>query len=119
MVALLHNPMRLVPVEADERDGDRRVFQRRAAQGTVIARRLDHALPSRRHPQLALDLCDLSVGGLSAISDLPINPGERVNIDLRADDIPPFNACARVVRCEMSGMGYRVAVAFEALPLAA
>lgn len=120
MVALRHSPMRIVEDREETKPSDRRMFERRPMRGTVLTRRLDHSLQSLQHPSLSLELRDLSLGGLSAISDLPINRGERVCVRLHSDGLPDnFSAYGRVVRCEMSGMGYRVAVEFDRIPMAA
>jgi len=72
-----------------------------------------------RHPHLALALRDLSLGGLSAISQLPVEQGERLTVFF-----PPqgtqrgWDAYGRVLRCEPSGFGYRIAVEFDPLPAA-
>ena len=62
---------------------------------------------------------DLSLGGMSAVSQIPLNRGERVTFFF-----PPqgamrgWDAYGRVVRCDPSAMGYRVAVEFDPLPAA-
>jgi hypothetical protein len=132
MGALLKFPkMRLVGSDDTDRnqnhggeeaaDGaERRVFPRKEIKALVEGMRVDHSLPALQQPHLTLTLRDLSLGGLSAISDTPVQPGERVAVYF-----PPqgsrggWDASGRVIRCAPSGMGYRVAVEFDALPLAA
>ena len=114
MVALLKWP-KLAPKSAEER----RMFPRKEIQARVESRRVDHSLSAMQRPQLALSLRDLSLGGLSAISETPLDAGERLTVYF-----PPQNgrggwdAYGRVIRCAPSAMGYRVAVEFDALPAA-
>ena len=99
---------------------DRRTFQRREVHSRVEGRRLDHSVQARQQPHLSLALRDLSVGGLSAISQSPVGRGERLGVFF-----PPqgtqrgWDAYGKVLRCEPSGTGYRLAVEFDPLPLAA
>lgn len=115
MVAMLKSPMRLVPQDAAER----RMFPRKEVHCWVEGKRVDHTLPALRDPRVGLSLRDLSVGGLSALATLPLEPGERLNVFF-----PPqganrgWDATGRVLRCEPSAMGYRVAVEFDPLPAA-
>jgi hypothetical protein len=68
---------------------------------------------------MSLALRDLSVGGLSALSDTPLAMGERVTVFF-----PPqgpmrgWDAYGRVVWCSPSTFGYRIAVEFDTLPAA-
>jgi hypothetical protein len=116
MVALLHKPMQIGP---DTRRAERRMFLRKEVHARVDGMRLDHSIQARRQPQLSLAMRDLSVGGLSAISHTPLDCGERISVFF-----PPqgpsrgWDAYGRVIRCEPSGMGYRVAVEFDPLPAA-
>src|SRR5262245_7678313 len=102
--------MRLVKDEATDA-AERRIFPRKEVKALVEGTRCDHALPALQQPHLTLALRDLSLGGLSAISDTPVQPGERLAVYF-----PPqgtrggWDASGRVVRCAPSGMGYRVAV---------
>jgi hypothetical protein len=99
---------------------ERRVFPRREVHVHVEGQRLDHTVEARHSPHLSLALRDLSLGGLSAISQTPIKKGERLNVFF-----PPqgtkrgWDATGRVLRCEPSGFGYRLAVEFDPLPMAA
>ena len=115
MVALLKMPMQIGP----ETGAERRMFPRKEVRARVEGRRLDHALTALRQPQLSLAMRDLSLGGMSAISQTPVARGERIGVFF-----PPqgpargWDAYGRVVRCEPSAMGYRVAVEFDPLPAA-
>lgn len=63
---------------------------------------------------------DLSLGGLSAITDVPLKRGERVMVFFPPQGISRgWDAHGRVLRCEPSAMGYRLAMQFDALPAAA
>ena len=98
---------------------ERRMFERKEVREEVEARRLDHSLAALRQPALKLALHDLSYGGLCAVSDTPLAPGERVSVFVpSAGRGGGWNAYGRVVRCAPSGMGYRVAVEFDPLPAA-
>jgi hypothetical protein len=115
MVAMLKMPnLRIGPKSAE-----RRVFPRREAHVRCEAKRLDYTLDACKQPHLSLALRDLSVGGLSALSDTPLDAGERISVFF-----PPhgpmrgWDAYGRIVRCEASTFGYRVAVEFDTLPAA-
>ena len=111
--------MRLVR-DAEPQGAERRVFPRKQVDTRVQGKRLDHTIDARRQPFLHLSLRDVSVGGLSAISQSAVAAGERVSVFF-----PPqgttrgWDACGRVIRCDPGNFGYRIAVEFEALPLAA
>lgn len=113
--------MRLAQSYVEDSGGaERRIFPRKEIKALVEGTRCDHAIPALQQPHLTLTLRDLSLGGLSAISDTPVHPGERLAVYF-----PPqgtrggWDASGRVVRCAPSGMGYRVAMEFDALPAAA
>jgi hypothetical protein len=116
MVALLKTPFQIGP---DSRGAERRMFARKEVHARVDGMRLDHSIQARRSPQVSLALRDLSLGGMSAISQTPLDRGERVSVFF-----PPqgpsrgWDAYGRVIRCDPSGMGYRVAVEFDPLPAA-
>ena len=115
MVALLRNPseMTLAP------SAERRMFTRTESRMNVEGRRLDHSLPARRDPRLALSLRDISIGGCAASTQTPLMRGERVAIFFPPHGVRGgWDAVGRVVRCEPSSFGYRVAVEFESLPAA-
>ena len=98
---------------------ERRVFPRKEVQMRVQGRRLDHTLAALRQPVLTMSLRDMSAGGLCALSDTPIDAGERVTISVPGTNIfGGWDAYGRVIRCSPSGAGYRVAVEFDRLPAA-
>ena len=117
MVALLKMPNRFSETKKDD---DRRVFPRKEFHARVESQRLDHSISARQNPHLNLALKDLSLGGLSAISQTPLGAGERLAVYF-----PPlgtqrgWDAYGRVLRCEASTFGYRLAVEFDPLPAAA
>ncbi len=120
MVALLKmpNPYAIGPSQEDGRE--RRVIPSKEIHARVEGHRVDHTIAAHRQPQLSLALRDLSLGGLSAISHTPLDAGERLTVFF-----PPqgtqrgWDAYGRVIRCEPSGFGYRVAVEFDPMPAAA
>ena len=108
--------MRLVRPEGAER----RMFPRKEYNARVAGRRLGHTLEARREPMLNLSLRDVSMGGLSAISQTELGEGERISVFFPPAGIQKgWDACGRVIRCEPSGFGYKIAVEFERMPLAA
>jgi hypothetical protein len=113
--------MRLVGSEESEPSGaERRIFPRKETQARIQGKRLDHTIPARREPHLNLSLRDVSAGGLSAISQTPVQSGERVSVFFPPLGIQRgWDAFGRVIRCQPSTFGYRIAVEFEPLPLAA
>ena len=110
MVAMLKMPMRIGP----ETGAERRIFPRKEIHARVEGKRLDHSIVAHTQPHLSLALRDLSFGGLSAISQTPIQRGERLSVFF-----PPqgtkrgWDAQGRVLRCDPSGVGYRLAVEFD------
>ena len=115
MVALLKMP-KLAPQSVEER----RNFPRKEIQARVETRRMDHTIPALQQPQLTLTLRDLSLGGLSAIADRPLEAGERIAVYFPAQGTRGgWDAAGRVLRCAPSALGYRVAVEFDPLPAAA
>jgi hypothetical protein len=116
MTMLLKMPFR----QTAKTGAERRVFPRKEFQARVESRRLDHSITARQQPQLTLSLRDLSLGGLSALSQMPLGKGERVAVFF-----PPhgsnrgWDAFGRVIRCDAGALGYRVAVEFDPLPAAA
>jgi PilZ domain len=126
MVALLRmpaytseDPWQKTESRSQENWANRRTFPRKETQGEVVGRRLDHTIEARQEPRLSLHLRDLSLGGLSALSDRPLNKGEHLTVTF-----PPkgtlrgWDAFGRVLRCDPSGLGYRVALEFDPLPAA-
>ena len=114
MVALLKMPAPFLKPD------ERRNFPRKDIQARVEGKRLDHSIPARQQPHVSLSLRDLSLGGLSAISEMPLGAGERVAVFF-----PPqgpsrgWDAYGRVIRCDPSSLGFRIAVEFDPLPMAA
>jgi len=105
---------------AVENPADRRMFPRKEVHAHVEAKRLDHSIDALQRPHLNLALRDLSLGGLSAISDVPLNRGERVAVFFPPQGINRgWDANGRVIRCESSAMGYRLAMEFDPMPMAA
>ena len=99
---------------------ERRMFVRKELEVQAHGKRLDHTISARREPTLSLSIRDLSLGGLSAITPTPLGRGERVSVFFPPQGLQRgWDACGRVIRCEPSSSGYRLAVEFEALPLAA
>ena len=108
------------PVVAPDGGAERRMFPRKQIHADVQSKRLDHTIAAHKAPKLTLSLRDLSLGGLSALCDIALERGERINVAF-----PPqpglggaWDALGRVLRCEPSGMGYRIAVQFDMLPAA-
>ena len=119
MVALLKQPHgfdQTFKLRPDER----RIFTRKEIQVRVEGKRMDHSVPARQQPHVSLSLRDLSVGGLSGISDMPLAAGERIAVFF-----PPqgasrgWDAYGRVVRCVAFPQGYRIAVEFDPIAMAA
>jgi hypothetical protein len=115
MVALLKMPRSLAAAS----DTDRRIFPRKQVHADVQTNRADHTLSALREPRVTMALRDLSLGGMSAISPMPLACGERLTVYF-----PPlgtmggWDAIGRVLRCMPSALGYRVAVEFDPLPAA-
>lgn len=122
MSAALKMPgfMRLVTDEEQATGADRRIFPRKEMQARVQGKRLDHTIPARREPFLNLSLRDMSIGGLAAISQTPVQSGERVSVFFPPQGVQRgWDAYGRVIRCQPSTFGYRIAVEFDPIPLAA
>lgn len=115
MVAMLKMPNRFTAPKGAER----RVFPRKEVHARVESKRLDHTLDACKQPHVSLALRDLSLGGMSGISATPMQAGERITVFF-----PPmgamrgWDAYGRVVRCDASTFGFRVAVEFDMLPAA-
>ncbi len=126
MVALLKMPsiFTFEPAAASSGDSltsnnERRMFERKESRSSAQARRLDHTIAARRQPTLTFALRDLSLGGCSALTDIPLEKGEHLSVSIPPQGFgQPWNAFARVVRCQPSPTGYRVAVEFDPLPAA-
>ena len=116
MVALMDMPSLRI---ADTGGAERRIFPRKECSARVEGRRLDNTLTARQQPQLSLDLRDVSLGGLSAISQMPLQRGERLTVFFPENGpLRGWDAFGRVLRCAPSALGYRVAVEFDSLPAA-
>lgn len=101
-------------------DAERRIFPRKELHVTATGKRVDHTLSALQQPALTLAVRDLSLGGLSAISSAPLTQGERISVRFpTASLLRGWDGSGRVLRCEPSAMGYRIAVEFDPLPLAA
>ncbi len=120
MVALVQDaPLRLATESFAPRHDERRSFVRRRVHASAFGRRLDHTVVARRQPRVNLAIRDLSVSGMSALSDVPIACGEHIGVMVPAQsEMSTWSAIGRVVRCEPSSTGYRVAVEFDPLPAA-
>ena len=115
MVALLKMPSPFV----EPKGAERRMFPRKEVHVRVEGRRNDHTVVARQQPHLSLALRDLSLGGLSAISQSPLMQGERLTVFFPPNGpMRGWDAFGRVIRCDASTVGYRVAVAFDPLPAA-
>lgn len=129
MVALLqtqpkremrYQGMRLVVDDSAKTGAERRIFPRKEVHGHVEGRRLDHTITARQNPRLSLTLRDISLGGLSALSDTVVARGERVSVFFPPEGTRRgWDAAGRVVRCQPIGTGYRIAVEFDPIPAAA
>jgi hypothetical protein len=101
-------------------DEEKRVFPRKEVHADVEANRTDHSIMAHREPTVRMALRDLSLGGMSAISPTPLSSGEKLTVFF-----PPlgshggWDAVGRVIRCSPSAMGYRVAVEFDPVAMAA
>jgi hypothetical protein len=103
---------------------ERRLSPRKAVSAQIEGKRIDHSLAALRSPHVSLALRDLSAGGLSAISQTPLQRGERLSVSFPTQGLGTalqggWDATGRVLRCEPSALGYRVAVEFETVPTAA
>ena len=99
---------------------ERRMFPRKQVNARIEGRRMDHSIEAHQQPQVSFMLRDVSLGGLSALTDMAVGRGERLTVFF-----PPqgpargWDAYGRVIRCEPSATGgYRVAMAFDPLPAA-
>ncbi len=87
---------------------DRRMFVRRPAYGQV------DAIVTKNHEPIHVELRDISVAGASGLTVRPVNRGESITMCF-----PPegrergFNSRGKIVRCEPSATGYRIAVQFD------
>lgn len=118
MSALLTMPAPEAPAPRSLRL-ERRLFPRKEVHAWVEGCRLDHTLAALRDRRLSFALRDLSLGGMSALSNAPMEVGERVGVFFPTQGLQRgWDAYGRVVRCDPSATGYRVAVEFDPLPAA-
>ena len=118
MVAFLKNPLRM-PIESEDRARERRIFPRTESRAQVDGRRVDHSLTARRFPHLNLALRDISMGGFSALAQQPLERGEHLSVTFPATgNAQSWAAHGRVLRCQPSSVGYRIAVEFDPMPAA-
>ncbi len=112
--------MRLVTDEDTATGAERRIFPRKETQARIQGKRMDHTITARREPHLNLSLRDVSAGGLSAISQTPVESGERVSVFFPPMGIQRgWDASGRVIRCTPSNFGYKIAVEFDPVAMAA
>jgi hypothetical protein len=104
-----------------KKGAERRVFPRKEMDSAIEGRRMDHTIEARREPRLSLSLRDVSLGGLSAFSEVPVKQGEKLAFTFPSDGraLHAWDAVGRVLRCDQSSLGYRIAVEFDPLPMAA
>lgn len=109
-----------MPRMSSKTGAERRVFPRTENRSTIEGQRLDHTVEARRQPRMMLALRDVSLGGLSAISDMPLAEGEKLAVSFATyGQLHAWDAMGRVIRCEPSSLGYRLAVEFDPMPMAA
>jgi hypothetical protein len=118
MVALLKMPQSVGNFKLDPRE--RRTFTRKEIHSRIEGRRLDHSIPARQQPHVSLALSDLSVGGLSAVTEQPLGAGERVAVFFPPQGVQRgWDAYGRVIRCRATNFGYQIALEFDPIPAAA
>jgi hypothetical protein len=95
------------------------MFARKEQKMIAEATRLDHSIVAHRQPKLRLAVRDMSVNGMSAFSETPVQKGEHIGVSFPGEGGQrAWGAYGRVVRVEPSALGYRVAVEFDPLPAA-
>jgi hypothetical protein len=96
------------------------MFPRKEVAVRIEGKRLDHSVDARQQPQLSLMLRDVSLGGLSAMTERQVGRGERITVFFPPEGAARgWDAYGRVIRCDASQAGgYRLAVAFDPLPAA-
>lgn len=120
MVAMMKLADDSMKIFAEPTGAERRIFPRKEVRSRIQGKRLDHTIPARREPFLHLSLRDVSVGGLSAISQSAVGRGERISVWFPPEGVHRgWDAFGRVIRCEPAAAGYRIAVEFEPTSLAA
>ena len=106
---------------ADEPAGaERRIFPRKVVRGHIQGKRLNHSVSAHRMPFVHFSMEDLSVGGLKAQSEAPLEAGESMVVFFPPEgNLRGWDAYGRVVRCKpRPGTGYEVALEFDPLPAA-
>ena len=102
------------PIQSDLPRFDRRDFPRRRLSMHVQGLRLDHTLYAKREPVVHLTICDVSSGGLCAISQSPLAVGEHVAVFFPPEGTSRgWDAHGRVLRVEAQRLGWRIGVSFE------
>ena len=99
---------------------ERRIFPRKDVGGRVMGRRLDHSVTAHREPAVHLSMQDLSVGGLRADAQGPLERGEQVVVFFPPEGaLRGWDAYGRVVRCLQKPDGkWEIALEFDPLPAA-
>ncbi len=111
MLSIVHDRQ-----EADINPAERRQSERRESSAKANALRTDNTINALRCPSLDLKLRDLSDGGLLATTDTPVELGERIAIFFPSHHGQPvYDLYGRVIRCQVQGLHYRVAVQFDSL----
>jgi PilZ domain len=118
---LMSSTLMMPWVKEAKKGAERRVFPRKEMASEIEGRRMDHTIEARRFPRLSLSLRDVSLGGLAAFSEVPINQGEKLAFTFPSTTPAShaWDAVGRVLRCDQSSLGYRIAVEFDPLPMAA
>src|SRR5258705_13875220 len=102
---------------AEAPSSDLRMFARKEQKMIAEAHRLDHSLIAHRQPRLRLAVRDMSVNGMSAFSETPVQKGEHIGVSFPAQSGQrAWGADGPVVRSEPSALGYLLAGEFDPLP---
>lgn len=97
-------------------DADRRIFPRTDVVGHAHGKRLGYLASLRQWPRVDMEIRDLSLGGMSGLSTVPLKKGEKLTMHVQLEpNTGEWEARGRVVRCDVSATGYRVAVSFDSL----
>jgi hypothetical protein len=103
---------------------DRRRCDRHDLGGCVTAVRRDHDMRIHRRPVCSLRLRNLSIGGIGAISDIPLAPDERISVYFQPHGADSgFELVGHVVRCtpirtgrtenDLPVTGYEIGLRFD------
>ena len=106
-MTITHDPVSTSPSDRPLRF-DRRTSDRRLHEGLATALRLSGERFGELH---ALELVDSSDGGVGAVSDNPIEPGEVVSLGFA--DRGSLARRGIVRRCVPTGRGYFVGIQFQ------